>query len=382
MIDNPPLLNATPYSKVRILSIDGGGIRGLIPATIIKFLEEEIYHIRKKEDETLKKEEVKIGEYFDLIAGTSTGGILACLYLMPATEPDKTGPEKNGRCRARHEASYALEVYKNLGKVIFHKNIVDTVKNFPLWNERYNTGYLDTELIKEFGNTYLNELIRPCLITAYDFFKRRAVFFNSTDARSEEGRVKNFLIRDIARATSAAPTYFEPARIQNRGMGEFNLIDGGVFVNNPAMCAYSEARGTLFNQDPFMKNQFNNDKPNNPSAKDMFILSIGTGSESKPYHYSELKNAGLVTWLPVIIDIMMSANSETVDFLLQKMFQTLPIADQVDYIRLRPSLGEASGEIDNGTEKNIKELEEAGNNFVFDNIKQLRAIAQKLVQYS
>ena len=79
-------VNVTPRSKVRISSIDGGGIRGLISATIIKCLEEEIYQIRKKQEDGLKKEEVRIGEYFDLIAGTSTGGILASLYLLPATE--------------------------------------------------------------------------------------------------------------------------------------------------------------------------------------------------------------------------------------------------------------------------------------------------------
>jgi patatin-like phospholipase/acyl hydrolase len=233
-----------------------------------------------------------------------------------------------------------------------------------------------------FGDLQLSDLIRPCVISSYDFSKRKATFFNSTDARKFNGDVKNFYLKNITRATSAAPTYFEPAKIKSHDGGEFNLIDGGVFVNNPAMCAYSEARNTEFSKDKYMSSGFILPKPDKPSAKQMFHVSLGTGSESKKFKFEKLKDAGLITWLPVIIDIMMSGNSETVDYHLKKMYETLEKEDKDDYIRLSPSLSSAKSDMDDASVKNIERLFEAGSLFVHDNVEKLNAIAKKLVQYS
>ncbi len=359
--------NVKPFSKVRILSIDGGGIRGIIPATIICYLEEEIRRLTQNEN-------AKIGEYFDLIAGTSTGGILASIYLVPQVA---------GTTDAKYSAIDALNLYKKNGHLIFEKSFIEQVTHIPLINEKYSAKNLQKLLDTYFQKTLLSELIRPCLITSYDFFKRRAVFFNSNDARCDSGVVKDFYVNQVTRATSAAPTYFEPVQIKSLTEGEFNLIDGGVFVNNPAMCAFSEARNTNFNEDRFINNnRLKTAKPNKPKTEQMYIVSIGTGSESKPFQYNDLKNAGLISWVPVLIDIMMSANSETVDYHLRKMFEAMDTTDQHDYIRLKPSLGSASSEMDDASADNIESLYEAGNMFVYENTKKLKEIAKRLVEYS
>jgi uncharacterized protein len=354
------------HSKIRILSLDGGGIRGIIPATIIQYIEQEISRLTGDK-------RVRIGEYVDMIAGTSTGGILAGLYLTPLNPGETT---------ARYNAAEALALYKEHGKKIFHKGFWENFSNFKMWNEKFKADNLQKLLDEYFGNTLLSHLIRPCVITSYDFFKRRAAFFNSTYARKSGGEVKDFYVKNITRATSAAPTYFEPAQIKSLGGGEFNLIDGGVFVNNPAMCAYSEARNTLFSTDRFMDSKFKLPKKDKPGAKDMFIISIGTGSESRKFEFEKLKDAGLVTWLPVIIDIMMSGNSETVDYYLRKIYDTLDNTDKEDYMRLNPSLCSASPEMDNASKKNTEALYEAGSMYVHDNQDELNTIAAKLVEYS
>jgi uncharacterized protein len=354
------------HSKIRILSLDGGGIRGIIPATIIQYIEQEIGRLTGDK-------EVHIGEYVDMIAGTSTGGILAGLYLTPLNAGETT---------ARYNAAEALALYKEHGKKIFHKGFWENFSNFKMWNEKFKADNLQKLLDEYFGDTLLSHLIRPCVITSYDFFKRRAAFFNSTYARKSGGEVKDFYVKNITRATSAAPTYFEPAQIKSLGGGEFNLIDGGVFVNNPAMCAYSEARNTLFSTDRFMASKFKLPKKDKPGAKDMFIVSIGTGSESRKFEFEKLKDAGLVTWLPVIIDIMMSGNSETVDYYLRKIYDTLDDNDKEDYVRLNPSLCSASPEMDNASKKNTEALCEAGCMYVHDNQDELNKIAAKLVEYS
>lgn len=116
----------------------------------------------------------------------------------------------------------------------------------------------------------------------------------------------------------------------------WTLVDGGVFANNPALCAYAEA----------LKIDFSSVLPNAgkaqpSSAKDMLLLSLGTGSVKKSYHFDQFKRAGAIKWLEPVIDILMSGNSETVDYELQRLYGTLQGPDSADYYRLEPSLLEA-----------------------------------------
>ncbi|MFP3435364.1 patatin-like phospholipase family protein, partial [Paraburkholderia sp. SIMBA_061] len=85
---------------------------------------------------------------------------------------------------------------------------------------------------------WMNELLKPSLITAYDIERRKAHFFRQHDAAKHKG--KNFLVCDAVRSTTAAPTYFECAHIKDGLNRDYTLIDGGVFANNPTLCAYAE----------------------------------------------------------------------------------------------------------------------------------------------
>ena len=211
--------------KIRILTIDGGGIRGIIPGVILNYLEQQL----QKKDKSNKK----IGDYFDLIGGTSTGGILACCYLMPS--PGGT---------AKYSAKEALDMYLNDGGSIFHSSIIDKIsRGFGLLDEKFDVAALERNLEDFFGEETLNNFIKPSLITSYEITERSAYFFTSVDAADD---LKNFKVRDVARATSAAPTYFEPASIKSVAGQQFSLIDGGLYANNPTLCAYAEARKTNF----------------------------------------------------------------------------------------------------------------------------------------
>jgi patatin-like phospholipase/acyl hydrolase len=100
--------------KVRILSIDGGGIRGIIPATIIKYAEE---YLQKKRHGTT------IADHFDLIAGTSTGGILTGLYLTP---------DKENKNKAKFSAKDAYDFYVNYGYAIFNASKISGLRRFSV----------------------------------------------------------------------------------------------------------------------------------------------------------------------------------------------------------------------------------------------------------
>lgn len=339
--------------KIRILSLDGGGIRGVIPGVILSYIEKEL----QEKDNSYRK----IGDYFDFIAGTSTGGILACAYLMP-----------NERGAARYAANDALNIYLKEGGDIFHRDLLQKIfTGFGLLDEKYAAAELEKNLCDFFGDATLDSFIKPCLITAYEITDRNAHFFNSAEASDS---LYNFKVRDIARATSAAPTYFEPARIYSQAGQSFSLIDGGVFANNPTLCAYAEVRKMYFSG--LLKNAL---KPDLPTAKDMLIVSIGTGTVKRPYHFKDFKDAGELKWLEPIIDILMSGNAETVDYQLKQMYKTLDAEDRNNYYRLEPSLREALPDMDVATTENLENLRQAGLWFIDENKALLDEIVDKLL---
>jgi patatin-like phospholipase/acyl hydrolase len=341
--------------KIRILSIDGGGIRGILPGTIVEYLETALNKLHPEVPR-------KIGDYFDLIAGTSTGGILSCLYLMP-------GADK----KPKYSAKDALDLYLKQGGSIFKRTLFQKLKSGGgVFQEKYPSSTLEDLLLEYCGDTVLSELVKPSLIPSYELTERKAVFFTSSDAG--QNPIYNFKVRDIARATAAAPTYFQPAHIQSLSGQWLALIDGGVFANNPALCAYAEARKT-----PFQQCLPNPDKPNSPFAKDMMIVSIGTGSVKKQYHFKNMKHRGEIGWLEPIIDILMSGSSEIVDYQLRQMYLTLNESDQQDYFRLEPGLKEACSEMDDASPENIKNLYQAGLTYVADHVGMLDEIARKIM---
>jgi patatin-like phospholipase/acyl hydrolase len=343
--------------KIRILSIDGGGIRGILPGTILAYLEAAINKINPHAPG-------KIGDYFDMIAGTSTGGILTCLYLMPDAER-----------KAKYSATDALNLYLNHGQSIFKRSLWEKLASGGgIIHSKYPVTTLQDLLEEYCGEATLADLIKPCLIPSYEMTDRKAVFFTSSDAG--EDPIYNFKVKDVARATAAAPTYFEPAHITSLSGQIWSLIDGGVFANNPALCAYAEARKT-----PFASCLHDPEKPNSPFAKHMLLVAIGTGSVKKPYHYNKMRRAGEIGWLEPVIDILMSGNSETVDYQLRQMFLTLDTVDQGDYYRLEPGLKEACSEMDIATPENIVNLHQAGLTYVTDHADMLNEIARKIILY-
>jgi len=204
----------------KILAIDGGGIRGIIPATVLMEIE--------------KQTGKRVAELFDLIAGTSTGGILAVGLARP-------GPDG----RARYTAGDMRELYLRKGAAIFPQ------PGFPksLWNsakrpftEKYAAKGIESVLQKYFGDSRLKDSLSNLLVTSYEIHLRQPWFFRSDRARQDPEY--DFPLWEVARATSAAPTYFPPAQIPRSGANQPNwmLIDGGAYANNPALCAYAETR--------------------------------------------------------------------------------------------------------------------------------------------
>lgn len=330
----------------RILSIDGGGIRGIIPGQVLVVLEKKL---KTKTGDSNKR----IADYFDMIAGTSAGGILACAYLCPSD------PRARGS-RPKYSAQEAVNFYLDRGDEVFDIPTLHRIRTAGgLRDEKYPSDGLEEVLKDYFGDLMLSDLLKPCLITAYDIKNRRTHFFTQHNASAPR---RNYRVRDVARATSAAPTYFEVARIKSDTNLPYPLIDGGVFANNPALCAYAEAR-TL-------------SAAGHPTAKDMLILSLGTGHAKKSYSYKEAKDWGMLAWIKPVLDIMMTGVAETVDYELRQIYDAIGAPKQ--YLRLNPKLT-ANPEMDDAHPDNLIALKEDGQQVAEDNDALLDAFADRLI---
>ncbi|WP_298830040.1 CBASS cGAMP-activated phospholipase [uncultured Planococcus sp.] len=315
----------------KILSIDGGGIRGIIPARILADIE--------------RRTETKINELFDLIVGTSTGGILA----LGLVKPDETGA-------AEYSARKLLTLYEEKGEEIF------SPVNSSRWNDkiriiieqRYDSEGIDNVLKEYFGDTKLSDSLKEVLIVCYELERRKPWIFKSKKAKSRgyERINQDALMREIARATSSAPTYFDPKKISMED--DFSFIDGGLYANNPAMCAYVEAK-TMFKDE-----------------EDILIVSLGTGEQTRPIFHNEAIEWGLIEWAPVILDIVFDGVNSTVDY---QLAQLLPNRyGKKRYYRFQTRLDYVNDNLDDVSPKNIEALKNTANRLVEqeeDTIKEL-----------
>lgn len=332
----------------RVLAIDGGGIRGIIPAKVLVTLEQLLQKHSGRKD-------ARIADYFDLIAGTSTGGILTAIYLLP-DEKDSTKP--------KFSAQEALDFYLQNGQIIFQNSFFHSMFSlFGLIGTKYSDKGLVKLLNDYYGDIELGQLIKPCLITAYDVEKNSTAFFNQNDTLERQS--KNFYIKDVIKATTAAPSYFPIAQISTLEGDMGYYIDGGVFANNPALCAYAEV-SKLPNQDG--------------RKKELLILSLGTGSKEMSYSYKKMSGWGIVRWIEPLFSISRTGVSEVVDYQLRIMYQEARKSQ--DYLRIQMEIDEKQKEaakLDNVSPKNMEVLESMGEELSQKYYRELDNFAKRLV---
>ncbi len=327
---------------MRILSLDGGGIRGIISASVLVYLENEIRGRSNDPD-------AQLSDYFDLIIGTSTGGILGAMLLIP--DPQRPS-------RALYGAVEILEFYREFGTAIFNDSERSKWLNIRQLINAAN--YRHDTLVKLLSEKTLglpiSALLKPYVATAYDMRSQRSIFFSSREASHKK---RDYLLSDVLRATAAAPTYFAPAKVSNLLQPQeasLIAIDGGVFANNPAMCAYAEARSMDF---PFLSER--------ARAKDMLMLSIGTGSVQSDFgDVSRSKTWGLLSWAKSIPEIMMAAGYDTVNYQMERLFESLESEKdrknfkRVDHPREEGKTPEYDRDMADASEANLAALFRAG----------------------
>lgn len=342
--------------KYKVLSIDGGGIRGIIPAIILKEIE--------------KRTQKRIWELFDLIAGTSTGGFLAMILTMPDPKNPNT---------ARYSMEDIINMYREDGKNIFHEPFLESLTEVDdLLRPKYPSKGRQRVAKKYFHDVALEDALTNIFITSYDIELRVPVFFiNNPRFQRHSGTSFRKLCTDYkmieaAMATSAAPTFFEPLKLPMRGCennenNDYALVDGAMFANNPTALAIVEA---------IIYAQNNNEEI---PLEDILVTSLGTGSLTRKFPYEEAVNWGKLQWLQPLINIFLDGASEVANYQLR---QLLPDAqnNKKQYFRFQKELTEANDDLDNTTEENIELLEKAAHTIITEQSREFDKLCEQLLE--
>ncbi|XP_030510011.2 patatin-like protein 2 isoform X2 [Cannabis sativa] len=343
------LQSPTYGNVITVLSIDGGGIRGIIPGTILSYLESEL--------QRLDGEEARIADYFDVIAGTSTGGLVTAML---------TAPDENNRpiFAAKDINHFYLQhcpkIFPQERSIPVLGGAAETIR--ALTGPKYDGKYLRELLKEKLGDLRLHNTLTNVVIPTFDIKRLQPTIFSSYEAKKNPSL--DALLSDICTGTSAAPTYLPAHNFEtthsNGQVREFNLIDGGVVANNPALVAINEVSKEIHQGNP----EFFPIKPTEYGR--FLVVSIGTGAlkANDKYNASEAAKWGVVGWLTShhstpLVDMFTQASSDLVDFFLSTVFQALH--SEKNYLRIQDdTLSDTVASMDVATNENMNNLIKVG----------------------
>ncbi len=298
----------------RILSIDGGGIRGLVSCIWLGGVN---HALREAGRPSLTRN-------FDLLAGSSTGAMIACALGtgMPIADVEQLYRTH------RHTIFPGItrRLWSRVGRALQHG------PSAP----RYDGRGLEQVLLEVFGDARLGDLSCPTMVLAYDTLARGPVVFKSFKPEHAD-----LLVRDVCRASAAAPTYFPAHGMQVEGR-DCSLIDGGLVANNPTACAIAEA----LRKDGDVG-----------SSEGLVVLSVGSGERNRPIDLASAREWGALEWAIPIIDVLFDGNTDSVDYIAQQL-----VGD--GYFRMQAELVVGLDDLDDTSETNILALESMARDYL------------------
>jgi patatin-like phospholipase/acyl hydrolase len=287
----------------KILSIDGGGLHGVVPLAVCIAIEE-------KTGKQLK-------DIFDLFVGTSTGALVVSAALRGIVK-DRTNPENLEKERKSKgfgiKAQNILQIYYDRAKDIFGKDAENRLKfEIPILDVNkyptYDAKGLKTVINDVFGGTGVTKLGKAeklLSISSYDVSSRKPHFF-----RSWQEEYQDLEIGDAVMASSSVPTTHPLHNIKGK-----DYTDGGVFASNPAMYALIDAL-SLFGREKLV------------------LVSLGTGTPPKAREQEEIPKDTAWWWLRNIFNIFLDGQEESTHQALTTLANTNP---NLEYFRFNIDL--------------------------------------------
>ncbi|MES2410610.1 MAG: CBASS cGAMP-activated phospholipase [Bacteroidota bacterium] len=280
----------------KILSIDGGGIKGLYSSTILAEFEE--------------KYNCQISDYFDMICGTSTGGLIALALSLkiPASEI------------CSFYETEGSKIFPSFRKVKFRNTKISRgLLNQMFWGGKFSDKELKKSLEKIFGEAKIGDSNNLLCIPSYTITEARPFIFKFDHKEGNLDRDNGAKMVDVALATSAAPTYFPMAEIPYYNNKQF--IDGGVWGNNPTLVGLLEALDYFVGKDK----EFDKLK----------ILSISSLSLSGGKPTGLKRNRSFLDWKSDLFETSLTGQSFFTHFFMEKIKLISDIS--IDYVRVPTS---------------------------------------------
>ena len=341
-----------PTTPVRVLAVDGGGVRGILPVRVLVALEEMTGR--------------RVAELFDILVGTSIGGIGILALMRPGNDG---APMWTARDLLVEYSTRAAEIFpdtslswpqsmQQLSEMIRRPSPTAALlgSNPRLGNARYDPGGLIDILTGQLGGAMLSEAIRHTIVTSYDVRSQQPVLFDS--ARVQAGDQEDVPMITAARATSAAPTFFPPMVDTDAAGEERLLVDGGIFANNPALIGYQAAR------------------EGGAAPSEVALVSLGTGLHGPNKSLTRSEYMGS-SWFRLAQSLMQSAQVGNVS-LIDSFLKTI-IGER--YWRFdAPLTGPINHDMDNTTDEHVKWLDTAGKAMVGERVADLKHLAEVLVR--
>lgn len=276
--------------QFQILSLDGGGIKGLFSAAVLTHLEDDL--------------NTKISDHFDLIVGTSTGGLIAIGLAIGMS------------------AKELVDFYAQIGPKIFPNSVGAKAKHF--FKVKYNSDALEAALKECFGDKNLSDCFKRLVIPSYNIGDDDIYLFK-TPHHQRLTRDWKIPLWKVAMATSAAPTYFPSFR----KIDHIRLIDGGVWANNPTMVGIVEAISML-----------------NVSLPSIKVCSMGTTDELNS-RTKKLDKGGLWQWKNDAVEVIMRGQS------IGAYTQALHLIGKDNILRIDPPVPNGLFELDKPSEEEL-----------------------------
>ena len=280
----------TGITRFQILSLDGGGIKGLFTAAVLAHLEEDF--------------NIRVTEHFDLIVGTSTGGIIA-LGLGAGKSPLEI-----------------LKFYVEKGSKIFPRSRLSWLKHF--YCSKYDASPLEEALKDCMGDCLLGDSSKRLVVPTYNLGEDDVYLFK-TPHNERLKRDYKVPMWKVAMATTAAPTYFPSFR----KLDHLRLVDGGLWANNPTLVGIAEAVSML-----------------GVPLNAIQVFNIGTTHEIKA-RPDGLDNGGLLQWSTSVVDVIMQAQSIGVNT------QVLHLLGKDKVLRMNPKVPDKLFKLDKLSEKEL-----------------------------
>ncbi len=287
-----------------LLSLDGGGVRGIIEAVALQELEKTLGV-------------PNLMNTFDIFSGSSTGALVACGLAIG------------------WPAEKILNIYLTKTPKVFPPSVFAKLKHrftellagSGLSVPKYSSSEFETLLKETFGDMEFGELPKKTIVTSYDIKLRTPVIF-----KSWQEKYKKLKVRDVAQASASAPTYLPPTKLLLDGNDSF-LVDGGIVANNPSICAIAEACRLGYDM------------------ASIVLVSLGTGSSLQALNGNGTRDWGIIQWAPHIIESLMDGASDV------STYQAIQILGESNVFRFQLSIPSDHAKLDDANQSNLCFLE-------------------------